>query len=449
MRQARRRSGHFVLLTAGLGAAFALGCSGSGRAGNGPGSGGAGSGSGGDAMTGSGGMGGATFADTGGVGGGIPVGPTFVDGTRLVAQTYSFPGTPPLFVGVFDRQEKVACLFRAASDGQLRCLPPRKPNVPDPMPADRWQAGTEMAGAANGLRLRQHRIVGSDGSSFPSWLGGELLDEASSEPCRPDTTREEDGTGQGICLPRHALATGIFFADATCTSAAAQQEGDIVPLLIATPKREVFALGDKVVGTTFIQYVSGGACMEFPAASGVQFYRIGAALPAGTVAPVQIVPRGSGRLMLRTVEFQGAGVAHVRHNGQSLPYAGEGPYYDRSLGMMCRPTWTASAELRCVPDDAYYVPEAWLTNFADPDCTRPVVASDAPTAVLLRSDPVQDRQVVVEVRKVATESTTTAYSREYNTARECREFIKGAGHPLGDVVPLDGFAAVEARTGQE
>lgn len=447
MRQARRRTGHFALLTAGLGVVLAPACSGK-RAGDDLGSGGSGTGTGGSAMTGSGGGAGATGGG-GGAEASIPIGPTFVDGTRLVAQTYSFPGTAPLFVGIFDRQEKVACAFRTASDGQLRCLPPSQPNVPEPMPAERWQAGTEMAVAATGLRLRQHRIIGADGSSFPSWISGELMDETSSQPCRPDTTREQDGTGEGVCLPRHAVATGVFFADAACTVAAAQHETDLVPLLIATPKREVFALGEKLVGMPFIQFASGGPCSPFSDGSSGRFYRVGAPLPADTVADVRVVPRGTERLMVQTVEFQGAGVVHVRHNGQSLPYGGAGPYYDRSLGMLCRPTWTTSGELRCVPDSAYYVPEAWLTNFADPACTQPVINIDAPTAVVLRSDATLARQVVVQVRRVVGEYTQTGYSRENNTARECREYLKGAGYPLGDVVPLDSFATVEARTGQE
>src|SRR5688500_18845644 len=103
MRQPRSRSRHVVLLAAGLGVVSVLGCSGDRPGGVGRGSGGAGTGSGGSAMTGSGGTAGSAPGDTGGMG--APIGPTFVDGTRLVAQTYSFPGTAPLFVGVFDRQE--------------------------------------------------------------------------------------------------------------------------------------------------------------------------------------------------------------------------------------------------------------------------------------------------------------------------------------------------------
>ena len=447
MRQSRSRTRHVALLMSGIGAVLVLGCSDNRPGGVGLGSGGARTGSGGSATAGSGGTAGETPGDTGGMG--APIGPTFVDGTRLVAQTYSFPGTAPLFVGIFDRQEKVACAFRAASDGQLRCLPPSKLNVPDPPPADRWLAGSEVAVAATGLRLRQHRIVALDGSSFPNWISGELMDDSVSEPCSPDTTREKEGTGEGVCLPRYALATGIFFADASCTVPVAQPFMGPMPLIVATPKRELFALGEKVGGTIFTQYASGGACTEFPAGSG-DFYRVGAPLPAQTVATVRIAPRGTGRLMLQTVEFEGAGVAHVRHDAQSSPYAGQGPYYDRSLALLCRPTWTVSGELRCVPDDAYYVSETWLTNFADPDCTQPVVNSSMATfAVVLRRDDTQGRQVVVEVRKLGTEYTRTAYTRENSPTRECHEYLKGAGYPLGEVVPTDSFAAVEARTGQE
>jgi hypothetical protein len=303
--------------------------------------------------------------------------------------------------------------------------------------------------AATGLRLRQHRIVSDDGSSFPNWISGEMMDAEASEPCRPDITHEKDGSGQGICLPRHALATGVFFADAACTVPVAQPESQAMPVLIATPKREVFSLGDKVVGPTFIQYAIGTPCSAFPAGD-AEFYRVGPPLPAGTVASVRLVPLGSERLMLQTVVFQRTGVVHVRYDGQLSPSAGEGPYYDRVLASSCRPVWTVSGEMRCVPADAYYVPEAWLTNFADPACTQPVVNSSmASLAVLLRPDSAQERQVVSEVRKLGTEYTKTAYSRQNNSAGECREYLRGAGYPLGDVIPIASFAAVVARTGQE
>lgn len=394
------------------------------------------------------------MADAGGAaadggGPGAMVGPTFVDGTRLVAQTYSFPGTEPLFVGIFDRQENAACAFRIASDGQLRCLPQRKPNLPDPAPADRWQAGTELAVAATGLRLRQRRIVSLDGSAFPSWISGELLDDDSSEPCQPDITREKDGTGEGVCLPRHALATGIFFADAACTVPLAQPQTELPPVLIATPKREVFAVGAKVAGSAFTQFGMGAPCSEFPAGNG-EFYGVGLPLPAGTVASVQLRPLGSERLMLETIGFQGAGVAHVRHNGQSSPSAADGPYYDRLLTTLCRPTWTVSGELRCLPADAFYEREAALTNFADPECTQPVVNSGtSSTVVLLRSDSAAEREVVIEVRRISPEYSTTGYSRQNNSAGECREYLRGSGHPLGDLIAFDSFAAVVAHTGQQ
>ena len=419
MRQRRNRFGTALLMSV-AGAVLILACSGHRSSDVTLGSGGAGADAGGSSVAGSGGAAGSMPDDASGTG--LPVGPTFIDGTRLVAQTYWVPGTEPLFVGVFDRQENVACAFRIASDGQLRCLPPSQPNLPDPMPADRWQAGTEEPIVSTGLRLRQHRIVGLDGLAFPSWMSGELMDDASSEPCRPETSSEKNGTGEGVCLPRHALATGVFFADVACTALIAQPGTGVTPMLVATPKREVFALGEKVVGATFIQYAMGAVCTEFPAGSG-DFYRVGAPLPAGTVASLRLAPRGTERLMLETIEFQGAGVAHVRHHGQSSPYAGDGPYYDRTLGTLCRPTWTATGELRCVPADALYVSDTSLTNFADSNCTQPVVNGNmVPSAVVLRADSTQGRQVVVAVRRIGTEYSKTAYSRQNNTAGECREF---------------------------
>src|SRR4051794_6758939 len=112
MRQRRNRFGTALLMSV-AGAVLILACSGHRSSDVTLGSGGAGADAGGSSVAGSGGAAGSMPDDASGTG--LPVGPTFIDGTRLVAQTYLVPGTEPLFVGVFDRQENVACAFRIAS----------------------------------------------------------------------------------------------------------------------------------------------------------------------------------------------------------------------------------------------------------------------------------------------------------------------------------------------
>jgi hypothetical protein len=430
------------LAVAALALSNAPGCSGSGPRGNpGPGSGGgAGSATGGNG--GNAGNGGMTETVA-------PTDPTFQDGTRLVAQTYSSSGSAPLFVGIYDRQEHVACEFRAATDGALRCLPARVLLTPDPEPATRWQEGTEVLGGATGLRLRQSRIASADGGWFPNWVNGELADDRYGKPCAPNTTREANGTGMGACLPGHAVLAGLYFADSTCTEQLAQMETakGVTPLFIATPKREFYALGEKFSAPVFIQLSSTGPCQQFStgAEPGLDYYRIGASLPEDAAAAIRIVPRGVGRLAVQTVEVEGAGLAHVRHHAMASPYKGDGPYYDRNLSMLCRPTWTVGGELRCVPDQALYVLEPALTNFADPECTQPVTYQNEPAAVVLRKDAASGREVVVEVRRVSAEYSKTGYTRENSSTRECHEYLKGAGYPLGEVIPIDSFAVVDAH----
>lgn len=444
----RARRGHRGWLGLALVAgALASACSGSRpaseRGSGGGASGGAASGGGvsGGGASGSGGAGGALAVVT-------PPDATFTDGTRLVARTYAYPGTAPLFVGIYDRQEKVDCEYRLTTDGKLRCVPAKTVGTVDPAtvpPLERWQEGTEQPRRGSAGRLRQNQVVAADGSAFPSYVSGELFDDTTDEPCRPDTTRELDGTGTGACLPRHAANHGIIFADAQCTSplAVAETPGPI-PLLIATPAREVFALGDRFEGQTFIKLgpPATAACVDFPS-NGSTYYRVGAALPVDTVAALRVVPVGSGRLRLRTVAIQNTGVTHVRHRMLSLPSGGEGPYYDGDRGALCRPSRTTTGEVRCVPDSGDYLVEGALTNFADPQCTQPLTFLKVSAHVLMRSNAATGRYEVIEVRTVGDTMTPTAYSRMGGT--ECREYLKGAGYPIGDVIPLETFARLDVR----
>lgn len=445
MRERVRRGNRGWLDLALVAGVLASACSGS-RPASERGTGGAASG--GNASGGISGTGGAA----GGAGGTLavvtPPDATFTDGTRLVARTYAYPGTAPLFVGIYDRQEKVDCEYRLTTDGKLRCVPAKTVGTVDPAtvpPLDRWQEGTEQPRRGSAGRLRQNQVVAADGSAFPSYVSGELFDDTTDEPCRPDTTRELDGTGTGACLPRHADDHGIIFADAQCTSALAVAETPgPVPLLIATPTREVFALGDRFEGNTFMKLgpPATPVCVDFPM-NGSTYYRVGAALPMDTVAALRIAPVGSGRLGLRTVAVQHTGVTHVRHRMLSLPSGGEGPYYDRERGALCRPTRTTAGEVRCLPDSGDYLVEGALTNFADPQCTQPVTYQKVSAHVLMRSNPATGRYEVIEVRTVGATLTPTAYSRMGGT--ECREYLKGSGYPIGDVIPLDAFAKLDVR----
>lgn len=55
--------------------------------------------------------------------GGPDLGRGDVDGDRLVGRNLSFPGGSPIQVGWYDQELAAPCDFRAAADGQLRCVP--------------------------------------------------------------------------------------------------------------------------------------------------------------------------------------------------------------------------------------------------------------------------------------------------------------------------------------
>ncbi|HEX2658761.1 MAG TPA: hypothetical protein VHU40_10835 [Polyangia bacterium] len=406
-------------------------------------------GSGGSIASGAGGSvaGGAGGTAAGGLGGAVEE-LDFQNGTRLVARTFSSAGTRPLFVGVYDRQQKVECEFRATPDGKLRCLPANAIGTAEPdtvLPLDQWQEGVEAASPNLMGRLVLNQIHSADGGRFPNWIQGEFRDGGFGQPCRPDTSWQPDGTGDGFCLPDHANAGGVFFSDAACSQPLATFDSGQHPLLAATPKRELFALGDLYQGPTYISFAMGATCQALGDSS-TPAYRIGAALATGTVAPVKLVPRGTGRLRLQMIESEGRTVAPLRHRDLTRPSSNVyGPYFDSQLGLLCQPVWMMNGDVRCAPTDAIYEPAAWLTGFADPACTQPVVIEKRPVAVIVSPNAAAPRDLVIEIRRVGDKPTSTGYTR--SASGTCGESLKSAGYPLGDVVPFETYARLDVATG--
>jgi hypothetical protein len=313
-------------------------------------------------------------------------------------------------------------------------------------PLEQWQEGVEMHAEAAIGRLLRNEIHSSDGGQFPNWISGDYFDPEFGEPCRANTSQMRDGTGEGLCLPNYAPFGGIFFADSACSVPLANADIGASPLLISSAEREVFALGDVYEGQAFISYAMGGLCEKFPEGAS-QFFRIGAPLAAGAVAPIQQLPRGEGRLALQIIESEGRTVAPVRHRDRSSPQGSNGgPYFDRELGRLCRPAWTLQGEVRCVPADAWFTPELWLTNFADAECTQPVTYNKTDFAVITRPRAARDRDLVVSVRRVGDEASATGYQLQDGV---CRESKRASGYPLGEVVPLESFAELTAQMGRQ
>ena len=361
----------------------------------------------------------------------------FTDGSRLVAQTYSFPGTETLFAGIYNRVERTTCEFSTAADGKQRCLPDV---YPTPEPVSRWVEGGPMPGPAAAGRLRRHDMVSADGGRFPSWWS--LYDSRYGAPCVPGLVPDVDGTADGRCLPPHAVIVGnLFFADAGCTAPLALFHEDEQPFMIADANQALFAVAGAWQGLVY----SGSAtsCAEVDS-SGFQLYSAGEPLPADAVASVRLVPQGTARLAVQMVEEAGERLTTVRFaEWNYLRYAG--PYLDRELGFACRPVWTVADEVRCVPADAAHALES-DELFLDPACTERGIAGWR-LAVISRQDPATGRALAVEVRRLDdTRCSLTGFRRE---GGECMARVKGSVCPLGEVLPWTDYAKMDGRTGAE
>jgi hypothetical protein len=173
-------------------------------------------------------------------GGGAPAdmwtdpGADFRDGSRLIARTFSYPGSPALFVGIFDRARGVECEFGVATDNKLRCLPADGVGPVDPTtvePADQWQEGVEAAGAGTGRVLR-NEIHATDGGIFPNRISGDFIDAGFGQPCNPDVVSPPGDRGDGVCLPGSAFAGDNFFSGAGCSVELASAAANPMPFVV-------------------------------------------------------------------------------------------------------------------------------------------------------------------------------------------------------------------------
>ena len=375
----------------------------------------------------------AACSKSGGYAAPAPGDPVFADGKRLVARTVSFPGTEPLFVGIYDRIERTPCTFETAADGRLRCLPE---TVPTPEPVARWVEGVAAPREGAAGRLRRHDVLSADGGYFPHRSG--LFDSHYGAPCSPRFVRNADGTAESTCLPSAGLI-GYGFADALCATPLAMVAAE-EPLIAAEADGTLFALGGAWEGPVYLP--SSDACNEIDPSSS-RYFTVGEELPADAVVTVRAVPRGTGRLALQMVEAKEGRLTTISFGEVRYPWWA-GPYFDRELGLSCGPLWTVDQEVRCLPADAPYVSEG-DNRFADPGCTKRLVGN-GPFAVLGRQDPVASRPIAFEVRRVGDTLSETAFEKRGD---ECTENAKFVGYLLGDVVPLTDFAKLEARTGEE
>lgn len=366
-------------------------------------------------------------------GGSFAIPAPFTDGSRLVAQQFSYPGTTPLFTGIYDRDEGVACEFQPAADGSVRCLPANDAVAAET--PERWVEGRKYY-PDTGQRLVRNEIHGDDHSVFPALWWGELFDVWTFEPCSADF---RTGIPNGTCLPRHAEIASMFADDACAVPVATSPEASPEPVLAVDGKGALFSLGLKWVGPTFIGF--GTTCMELPLPA-TRAYLIGDPLPADTVSSLRAIPLGDGRLGLRTIEAGAGGITTMRYRhypGQPTPDSA--PYWDGARSTFCSPMPTVDGDTLCLPADASVETRPDLLAFADALCRQPAIALARAYAIFAVSDAAGPQ--AYEVHRVGTARGATGYQKADTGA--CNEAIKSAGYPVGETVPLSAFARLTVK----
>jgi hypothetical protein len=201
-------------------------------------------------------------------------------------------------------------------------------------------------------------------------------------------------------------------------------------------------VGEPFSGQVYSNAAPGGCAPG--AGSGPFFVRVGAPLPADAVPLVDVVARGTGRLALRMLESESKRLAAVHFSDAYAPYGdATGPYRDSALGLSCQPVWTTDGEYRCLPGDAHYAAAAWINAFADPACTQRVINTSKLTAVILGARDASGRTPAIEVRRLDTSYTPTAYTL---TGSTCSENRRLTGRRLLDGVPLSTYARLDASS---
>lgn len=185
---------------------------------------------------------------------------------------------------------------------------------------------------------------------------GEVRDLARGERCTPRRWRD----GATYCTPGGRDAAGLVtvYADASCDEPALRAvDGGARAYALTLEGGAVTALHRTapLALDAFWARDGAGACVGPYPGSGQRFYRRGAEVPVGALAPMGTeVIEGGGRVGLR---------AHTSPDGLRLPHA----LRDTAHGFDCIVRTTASGVATCLP------PRQAALRFADAGCREPVV----------------------------------------------------------------------------
>ena len=363
-------------------------------------------------------------------GGGDP-GVEYRSGTRLRAKTWVSADGAKIIARLYDSQLKVDCTIATADDGAKRCLPVTrdasvlftdssctKPVLGASTTCGGSQYGTQQAQCARTVfapgakssattlyeqygatctaygstpvevydlgpkqaastfvkatRVREPRGAALMMESYDMEDGARMpigaFDTARKSQCESST---ELGFPAGRCVPNHIAFGEGFFAEATCTTAAALVTGPACDIASDDVLASAWVYGKKpscndesVVGfasvgstvqTQAYQKASNSTC-SVSLATG-NFVPVTGDLPLTALPQMTLAPDGTGRI-----------VRHVERAATGEKLLAE-RFYDTTLSAPCDALTAADGKLRCVPTG----PSAFW--YQDAACKQPIFAA--------------------------------------------------------------------------
>lgn len=374
-----------------------------GGSGGGAGAGGSGGAVGEGGTGGVGGSGGSGQGGDGGSGGEALVpydDPTGRSGTRLRRRYFEAGTGAWMTTDFWDTELEVACSFRTAVDGAIRCLPRTFDDVYytdagcsepfigtfgdwPPACSDGWAMAadnriyrrTGEPAVLSGGRVYYRTSTGCEAIAIlpqEAWtlelvpasrfVRGQRVDEARADGLVARFVEGDDGsrallevvhqtrgytcsfTEDGRCLPQRR-SSRMRYADAACTQPLAYYSVPEPPPLIAfegednacLQPNQVWETGPRFEGSRAYRRTDEG-CVEFTVLSWDYYYRLGAEIPAHELPRATRTTEGDGRLLARR---------WVDSNGDVLGRAYA--FWDTAFDEECEPVQVGADQLACVP----------------------------------------------------------------------------------------------------
>jgi hypothetical protein len=284
----------------------------------------------------------------------------FRSGERLRARLWGDRDGAANFDGWYDSLLELACEFRTAEDGLLRCLPVTSINCPSASPTNEADPSEFVAGEA---KLEPSSLPGLDVRTIVAEDGAWFIQAVHSEEFDSDCllARTDRGT---VCLPLNktdAIDPDVF-GDASCelpavTSALGPsgESCDRDPeFFLAEAEgcpyspRPVYAVGETVAGE-FRPAASGCVEIRVP---GDETRLVGEAIP-------------SSRFVALEDKLVGRGLMRARYaSDRERPLLVGEAFFDAATGDLCHNFGSCDGTIRCVAETSLKM------RYEDAACTK-------------------------------------------------------------------------------